>query len=1010
MPHIYMCIHEDAVENQFFNNTNITKTKKMKKLFTLLKTLFLLLYLTITASGIAQTITVKGKITDEADGKTMPGVTIAVKNMTIGTVSDINGQYSLNVNRGATLVFSFIGYTTTEVVVGTNPVINVVLKTALTELEELVVIGYGTQKKSDRTGAVINVQAGDMNKGVLTDPIQGMQGKAAGVLITKKGGDPNSGFSVRIRGASSLETGTEPLYVVDGVPGVDPTTISSDDIESFNILKDASASAIYGSRGAHGVILITTKKGTKLGNHVEFSSYVSTETVAHRLDLLSAQQIRDYVKQYNLNFVDGGANVDWQDEIYRIGSSQNSNLAFSGNTGKGGYRASVSHSDFTGVIIGSEKKRTIGRLNIDDKFFNERLLMSAGLAGTFEQNNYVNYTSNGTMDVIYHTIQRNPTDPVYDEKGNYYNINREFNYWNPVELANNIDNTRDAKDFFSFLKADLELFEGFFGGVNISYVRDDNESFYFEPSTLQQGAYTGYGRRNYDNHSSKMIETTLRYLKVFGKHNLELLGGYSWQDQVYTGFKAQGNNPFVNYSGANDLGMLQTLIPGDITSYNNSSKMISFFSRAVYNFNSKYFLTATIRRDGSSKFGINKEWGWFPSASAMWNITGEDFMNNLRFLNNLRLRVGYGLAGNEKIGIGLDRRTYVSGGSSVNFETGESVISMKFANESNPNLQWETNAELNIGLDFGIFNDRVSGIIEYYSKRNYDLLGQYTVPVPPNLSDKIWANVGEIKINGMEFTIQAYPVRSKSFEWKTSVTYSSYKQEVVNLSDAANEYNWSQDKEGYLEGRGLVGDINWTQAIVPGHAVGSWYMPEYAGISSDGKFLFYNASGGVTREIKDAERRFVGDANPDFELGWSNYITFLKNFDFSFTIRAVVGHEVFNTTKLIFGNPYWLPAINVLQSALDEKARGLNDNPKLSSYYLEDGSFARLDNLSLGYNIPLKKVTSLRVYVASNNLFTITNYSGIDPEISATGRSFGLDQYNVYPKTRTFILGFNVTL
>lgn len=983
----------------------------MKKQIGLLNVLFLFLLVMFTVNAYAQTVNVTGRVTDESDGKTLPGVTIAIKNTTSGTTTDIDGLYSINVNQGAVLVYSFVGYASQEVTVGSNRVINIALKPELTELEELVIIGYGTQRKSDRTGAVVAVQASEMNRGVLTDPIQGLQGKAAGVMITKKGGDPNAGFSVRIRGASSLETNTEPLYVIDGVPGGDPTSISPEDIESFNVLKDASSAAIYGSRGAHGVVIITTKKGDRK-NHVEFSSYLSTESVANRLKLLSADQYRNYVETKGLNFVDNGANTDWQDEVYRTGSSQNYNVAFTGATNKGGYRASIGYSDFSGVVIGTEKKRTIGRLNVDDKFFNDRLTISAGLSGAFENNDYISYTSNGPMDVLYHMIQRNPTDPVYDAQGNYFEFQREFNYWNPVALANLITDERSAKDFFSFLKADLEIFKGFIGGVNIAYTRGDNENFFFQPTTLQQGSFAGYGRRNYDNSSSKLIETTLKYFNSFGKNNLEFLAGYSWQDQVYTGFRAQGRQPFLNYSGANDIGLLRDVIPGDITSYNNSSVLISFFGRGVYNFDNRYFLTATIRRDGSSKFGSNREWGWFPSASVKWNITGEDFMDNVSLVNNLGLRVGYGLAGNEKIGIGLDRRTYVSGGNAYNFETGEDVISMVFANESNPNLQWEVNAELNIGLDFGILRDRISGSIEYFNKVNNNLLGQYSVPVPPNLSDRIWANVGEIAINGLELSLQAYPVRNTNFEWRTNVIYSSYNQEVKNLSDVESNYNWSRVREGYLEGRGLVGDINWTQSIEEGYPLGSWYMPEYAGLSEDGKFLFYTAAGGVTRDITKAERRHLGNANPDFELGWSNYFKLYKHFDISFAFRGIFGHQIFNTTNLIFGNPIWLrsPAVNVLESALEEDARGLNDNPKLSSYYLEDGTFIRLDNLEIGYNIPVKKVTNLRVYVAGNNLFTITDYTGIDPEISAIGRSFGLDQYNVYPKTRTFLIGLNVTL
>lgn len=971
-----------------------------------------MLGIAIASGAFAQSVAISGKVTDGADGRTMPGVTVAVQGTTSGTVTDIDGRYNLNVAQGATVVFSFIGYTTQEIVVGTNKVINITLEPELTELEELVVIGYGTQKKSDRTGAVIAVQAEDMNRGVLQDPIQGMQGKAAGVLVTKKGGDPNDGFAVRIRGASSLSTTTDPLYVVDGVPGVDPTTIASEDIESFNVLKDASASAIYGSRGAHGVILITTKKGTDRKNKVDFSTYISTESVANRLDMLSADQMRDYAAKKGLNLGDNGANTDWQDEIFRTGMSQNYALAFTGATNRGAYRASLSHQDFTGVVIGSEKMRTIARLNIDDKFLDDRLVISAGLAGSFEKNDYVNYGSNGPFDVLYQAYQRNPTDPVYNDDGSYFETDRGFQYGNPVALANEITNERDAKDFFTFLRADLEIVKGLFAGVNMAYTRDDSEMYYFEPDYLQNYRFEGYGKRGYDNHSSKLLEATIRYIRSFGKNNLELLGGYSWQDQVYSGFWAQGRSPFLNYSGANDLGVLQSVIQGrDIDSYANNSIMIGFFGRAIYNWDQKYYFTATIRRDGSSKFGINNEWGWFPSASAMWNITGEDFMQNVDVLSNLRLRVGYGIAGNDKIGNSLDKRTYVTGGTAFNFETGETVITYKFQNEANPDLQWEVNSELNVGLDFGLWNDKISGSIDYFDKLNSKLLSSYDVPVPPNLSPLLWKNVGEIKISGIELTLQAYPVKNANFNWRTNVTFSTYEQKVLNLSDPTSELFFSADKEGWIAGRGLVGDLNYTQVIQEGHSVGSWYMPEYAGLSDDGKFLFYTSAGGVTRDLEKAERRFVGDANPDFELGWSNYFTFLKNFDFSFTVRAVYGHQIFNTTRLFFGNAYLLTQnLNVLESALEEEADGLNDNQKLSSYYLEDGSFARLDNLSLGYNIPVKKISNLRVYVAANNVFTFTNYSGIDPEISATGRSFGLDQYNVYPKTRTFLLGVNVSL
>lgn len=980
--------------------------------------LLMLAGLFFTAFVYGQTGTVKGVVKDKSTGETLPGANVLVKGSLKGASTDFDGQYTLDgVPAGSnTIEVSFVGYLPLSQVVnvaaGQTLTLNFDLEADAVILEETVVIGYGVQKKSDRTGAVASISSKDMNGGVLTDPIQGIQGKIAGVSVVKKGGDPNAGFDIKIRGASSLQTSTSPLFVVDGIPGVDATTIAPEDIETWNVLKDASAAAIYGSRGANGVIIITTKRGKSDGVKeamIDFNTYLSTDMVANRLDLLSADQIRSYVSENNLNFQDGGANVDWQDEIYRTGVSQNYNLSISNGAKNMSYRASLSHQDFSGVIRGTQKKRTIGRINLDQSAFDDKLKISAGLSGTFETNDYISYESNGPNDVLYQAFQRNPTDPVRGDDGEYYETQRQFNYWNPLALIDDIQNERDAKRFFGFMKADLEIFRGFFAGVNMGYTRDDYESFYFEPSTIRLGTASGYGRRAYGNYESKVLETTLRYSNDFGKNNINLVGGYSFQEDFTTGFAAEGEKPFLNYAMSNDLSILQSVNPGDITSYKGSNRLISFFGRAIYTYDSKYFLTATIRRDGSSRFGANNKWGWFPSASFKWNIAAEDFMDNLEMINALGLRIGYGITGNQEFGNYNAIEYYIAAGNTINFETGEEAILFRFAHNANPNLKWEENAELNVGLDWGIFNDKVSGSFDYFIKNTYDMLGNYSVPVPPYPVDRIWANVGQFKVKGFEMSVQYYPVRKKNFDWKTSLVFSTYKQEVVSLSN--DEFNWSELRTGWLSGRGLVGDLNWTQIIEPGKPLGTWYMPEYAGLSTDGKFLFYTAAGGVTRNLADAERRVVGSAQPDFEIGWSNYITFLKNFDASISFRGVYGYEIFNTTKLIFGNPIWLPEINVLQSALDEAARGLNDNPKLSSYYLEDGSFLRLDNLSVGYNIKnVGLIRNIRVYVASNNLLTITNYSGIDPEISFTGQSFGLDQYNVYPKTRTFTFGVNVNL
>lgn len=980
--------------------------------------LLLMLVMVTTSVAFGQTATVKGIVRDKTNGETLPGANVLVKGTLIGASTDFDGKFSLqNIPAGnAEIEVSFVGYLpatkTVTLSVGQTLELNFELAADAVALEEYIVIGYGVQKKSDKTGAVASIDSKDMNAGVLTDPVQGIQGKIAGVSVSKKGGDPNAGFDIRIRGAASLKSSTSPLYVVDGVPGVDPTTIAPEDIESFNILKDASSAAIYGSRGANGVVQITTKRGKSDGAKeatIDFSSYASADFVAKRLDLLNAGQIRDYVTAKGLNFQDGGSSTDWQDEIFRTGISQNYSLSIGNGNKNGSYRASLSHQDFTGVVEGTQKKRTIARINLDQSTFNDRLKISAGISGTFERNDYISYSSNGPNDVLYQAFQRNPTDPVYDDEGEYYETQRQFNYWNPLALINDIQNDRDAKRFLGSFKADLELFKGFYIGTNLGYTRDDYENFYFEPSTLRLGTTSGFGKRAYGNFESRVLETTLRYVKDFGKSDLNLIGGHSFQEDFYTGFSAEGDKPFINYAMSNDLSILQSVNAGDIKSYKSSNRLISFFGRAIYSYDSKYFLTATIRRDGSSRFGVNNKWGWFPSASFKWNIAGEDFIKDIEMINALGLRIGYGITGNQDFDNYKAIEYYIASGNTINFETGEEAILFKFAHNANPNLKWEENAELNIGLDWGLFGDKLSGSFDYFIKNTYDMLGEYSVPVPPYPVDRIWANVGKFSVKGFEMNIQYYPVRKKNFDWKTSLVFSTYKQEVISLSN--DQFNWSELRDGWLSGRGLVGDLNWTQIVEPGKQLGTWYMPEYAGLSTDGKFLFYTAAGGVTRNLADAERRVVGDAQPDFEIGWSNYITFMKDFDFSMSLRAVYGYEIFNTTRLIFGNPIWLPEINVLQSALDEAARGLNDNPKLSDYYLEDGSFLRLDNVSLGYNIRnLGLVKNIRVYVASNNLLTFTNYSGIDPEISTSGTSFGLDQYNVYPKTRTFTFGVNVNL
>ena len=979
--------------------------------------ILILAALFFSASAAFSQKTIKGVVKDASNNETLIGANILILGTSSGTITDLDGAFTLDVaSTDKSLEISYTGYTT-YVLNLTNESEYTILLSPGQIIEEVLVIGYGTIKKSDKTGAVTSVNSNELNTGRLSDPIEGLQGKAAGVTISKQGGDPNSGFSVNIRSASSFTSGTGPLFVVDGVPGVDPTTIAPSDIESYNVLKDASSTAIYGSRGANGVVIITTKSASKKDGDnlvIDYSSQVSIDNVARRYDLLTGDQIRDFAQKTGRTFIDNKANVDWQNEIYRTGLTQDHNLSFMNGTKNSSFRASLSHMNIEGVIKGSAKTRNIARLNYTQKAFGDIVTINTRLAGTIEKNDYINYGGGSSpTNVIYQALRRSPTDKTHNDNGTFYETDRSFQYFNPLAIINDIQNVRDAKRLLGNMSVDVNFHKNVKGWVNLAYTRDDDESLYFEPKSTASNQTSGLGRRSYNNRSNKLLESTLTYLNTFNeKHNFSLMGGYSWQTDQFNGFRISARNATSDYIGANNLGTFLDLETDRPFGYKREDLLISFFSRAMYDYQGKYLASLSLRRDGSSKFGANNDWGWFPSASFGWNIIEEPFMKNQKVLDLLKLRVSYGLAGNQNIPSDAEKILFGPGGVAINPETGAEVINyvVSGGTNPNPNLKWETNAETNFGIDFGLWNSKLSGSIELYQRRTYDLVYGFQVPVPPNKERTTIGNAGEIKNQGIELTAQYFAINKQNLKWKSLVTFSTNKQETVSLGN--EEFPLGEIPTLFVSGRGLVGGINNAQVIRPGLAVGTFVMPEFAGLSDDGKFLFLTATGGVTRDVSKAERRVVGSAQPDFQLGWSNFFNIGKNVDISFSLRGIFGYDVLNVTRMVFSNPADLPTLNVLQDALTEFDKGLTSNPTLSSYYLEDASFVRLDNLSVGYNIPVKNkfIKNVRFYATGTNLLLFTGYKGIDPEISFGGSEFGRDQYDVYPRTRTITFGLNAKL
>jgi iron complex outermembrane receptor protein len=861
-------------------------------------------------------------------------------------------------------------------------------------IHDSLMIGYRTQERQDKTGAIDKVKSKEFIKGDITSPIQSLQGKVAGVTVSKTGGDPNSSYSVRIRGASTFDAGTQPFYVIDGIPNANPSMLSPDDIESMTILKDASSCAIYGVSGSDGVIIITTKRrnmapDTAEGGsrkpffNVELNAQFTSEKNSKKLDMLSAGQLREFSAQHFADsshlLRDGGGNTDWQDELYKTRFSTRNRVSISAGNKHGSLLGSFSRNDMNGIMEGTGRHQTTGHLNGIYQAWQDRLTISCSLLGSIDKNDYQQYNGWGSEDVIYQALSRNPTDPVYDASRAYYNSSRVFNYENPLKVINQITNDGDSKHFTGGLNMGLRIVKGLVGTVNVGFTHDDLNYSYSRPAGFYLPSDNSFDKTYEQLSEQKLLEVTATYSTIIHKqHTIDVLGGYSWQQEVLKYDTTYGSP------------------------WEERATRIGLFGRAQYNFDHRYYLTASIRRDGNSKFGTSHKWGIFPALSAGWNIANEKFLKSVKWLDQVKLRVGYGVTGNDKFKNNHDA-LYFPGLATAPDITGVSSVTHKFFYD-NYDLKWEETSEINAGLDYAFLHQRISGSIDVYSKQTKDILMNVPQPVPPNNSPYLYANSASFSGKGIEFTLRVLAVDKSNFSWNIALTVAHHQTKVVSLG--YNGYG-SMIKSGYLSGRGVVGDDYYVSGLIPGEEVGAFYLPKYAGLYQ-GSFIYEKINGGYTSNISQAQRYVVGSPSPKVELGWSNDLKLFKRWDLAFSFRCWIGNKIYNATRMFLDSPGNLPSLNTLNSALDWYDQGRLSGPELADFYVEDASFLKLDMVSLNYSFNLsnvKWIKDLNIFVTANNLLTITGYKGTDPEMALGGFSAGIDQYNVYPKSRSFTLG-----
>lgn len=982
--------------------------------------LCLLLISTCIYGGVPA-IPVSGTVTDKESGDPIPGVSVRIKGGSAGTVTDSKGHFSLEVpGSESILVITFTGYATKELAVGNQTSLLITLEAETKGLDEVVVIGYGKQRKGDVTSAVASVKQEDFVKGFARDAGQLIQGKVAGLAVVTSSGDPNSQTQISLRGNSTLLSSTQPLVLIDGIPGA-LNTVAPEDIESIDVLKDGSAAAIYGTRGTNGVVLITTKKKGAQAATITYDGYVSVQSIARKMEFLDADDYRRLIQEGFFvptasEKYDYGTSTDWLKEITRTPVSHTHNLSLQGGNGQTNYVATINYREWEGLFKRSNNEQLTGRADINHTMLDGKLKFNLGVIGRNRK-----YFAAPNYAYIYRqAIIRNPTDSVYTSDGKWREDLNAYNYDNPVRPIEEVEGEDRVTEMRYNANVIFSPIRDFNIKLLLSSVKTSSVSGYFESfdhKASELSRRRGYASRGTWLFRDNLLELTGDYSRTIQRHKFTVLGGYSWQDVTNEGFSMYNSDfptELYTYNRLQSGDQLRLQTAGaqgsGMSSYKNNHKLIGFFGRLNYAWDERYLLMLTMRHEGSSKFGRNYKWGTFPAISAGWRISKESFLAGSSFVDDLKIRAGFGVTGTVPGDPYLSLISLNYDGASRFLYDGNWIQPLVPVRNPNPDLRWEKKEEYNFGLDFAVWR-RINGSIDLYQRDTRDMLYNFPVPVPPNLFGSTIANAGRMRNRGIEILLNYDIIRTKDFNLSSNITWSYNKNTLLSISN--DLYKTTNDF--FFTGHTGEPIQVTTHKVEVGQPVGDFYGYKSIDIDDDGKWII-EGEDGKPKPIDDAQpddRKVLGNGIPKHTAGWNLAVRY-KKLDLSVNMRGQFGYQILNYQRMYYENPT-IKQYNMLKSAFDNVygKRQLNNPLAYVSYYIEDGDHWKVDNVTLGYNLNVggsKYFKQARVYASALNLLVLTGYKGIDPEVSRLGLEPGNDSRDKYPTTRTFTLGVNFTL